>query len=297
MINNEQIALAKNKSIVEYLKSKNIEPINLIGGELVYLSPLRSEKTPSFYVNITKNNFNDFGGTDEMKGDSIRLVQLMEKCSFLEAINRLSETLDNSTGFFSFSGNRFSMPGTSSIEIKRIQRLQNSALIRYVTSRGILLNNAFSYLKEVHYVIDNRPYFAIGFENDNGGFDLRNGLGFKGKTENGITTIDRGTETISVFEGFFDFLSALRYYRKDAPTVTTIVLNTTNNLKLALPKLSESRVINCFLDNDEAGKRSVKRIEALGHRVIDHSSLIYPTYKDFNDFLIQRYNTTLKSDF
>lgn len=293
MLNNQQISEAKNKSIVGYLKSQNIEPVNLVGGELVYLSPLRSESTPSFHVNAKKNNFNDFGGSDEMRGDSIRLVQQLKKCSFIEAVKILLETDCHSDVSFSFSGTSTRADSITKFNINAIQKLQHKALIRYVGSRGILLENAFNYLREVHYEVAGKNYFALGFKNDSGGYELRNGLGFKGKTDNGITTIDNGTNEVNIFEGFFDFLSALRHYNVKRPVATTVILNTTNNLKLALQLLSRSSVINCYMDNDSAGERAVNNLIKAGFNVKDWSKKIYPDFKDFNEFLIK--STNLKA--
>ncbi|WP_221390817.1 CHC2 zinc finger domain-containing protein [Dyadobacter sp. NIV53] len=287
---NEQILAAKNKSIAGYLKSQNIEPVNMIGGELVYLSPLRSETTPSFYVNPQKNIFNDFGGTDEMRGDSIRLVQQFRKCNFTEAIEILLGSDFLGTYSFSFSGLPDLDKQDSRIQIKSVHKLKNSALIRYVTSRGILLQHAFDYLSEVHYEVDGKQYFAVGFKNDSDGFELRNSLGFKGKSDNGITIIDLGTESVSLFEGSFDFLSALRHFGTDKPTITAIILNTTNNLRLALPVMSNCKMINCYLDNDLSGEKAVQKLIKHGFLVKDWSKIIYPNDKDFNEYLINNRN-------
>jgi DNA primase len=287
MFSSQQISEAKNKSIVGYLKTQNIEPVNLIGGELIYLSPLRSESTPSFYVNSKKN---DFGGSEEMRGDSIRLVQQLKKCSFIDAVNILLETENSNSLSFSFSGSSMKLNDNNKIKVKSVLKLQNPALIRYVSNREILLNNAYNYLSEVHYELEGKNYFAVGFKNDSEGFELRNGLGFKGKTDNGITTFQNNTQSVNLFEGSFDFLSALRHYKRDKPTVTTIILNTTNNLKLALPLLFNCKVINCYLDNDSAGEKVVLKLLKAGFNLKDWSKIIYPKSKDFNDYLVNSRN-------
>ncbi|MCF2516035.1 toprim domain-containing protein [Dyadobacter sp. CY351] len=288
--NDEQLAKARNTPIADYLKSRNFEPVGLVGGELLYLSPLRNESTPSFSVNVNKNSYTDFGGTDDMRGDSIRLVRQIDKCSFIDAVKILTGSDFPTSNPFSFSGKYNSDDHQRKINITSAHGLRHKALIKYVTSRGILIEHAFRYLSEVHYEIEGKHYFAVGFKNDNSGFDLRNGLGFKGKTENGITTIDRGTRDISIFEGFFDFLSALRYFQKVQPSLTTIILNTTNNLKQVSPYIGEHSVVNCFLDNDNAGLRAVEKLNEQGFSVRNQSALLYPNHKDFNEFLIDTFN-------
>ncbi|GAB3167569.1 CHC2 zinc finger domain-containing protein [Telluribacter humicola] len=79
----EIIEKVKEVPITSFLQSVGLHPIKEYGRELIYLSPLREEKTPSFSVNIIKNSFNDFGGSEEMKGDIIRLVRLFYNCGFL----------------------------------------------------------------------------------------------------------------------------------------------------------------------------------------------------------------------
>ncbi|WP_247233174.1 toprim domain-containing protein [Telluribacter sp. SYSU D00476] len=289
--NAELVQKAKEVSIVKLLQSVGVEPVKEIGKELLYYSPLRTEKTPSFFVNPSKNRFNDFGGSDDMKGDCIRLAQLLHECSFLEAVDRLLALERVELPSFSFSGLRAKETANKNFEVVHTCKLRNPALIEYVESRGITLDIADIYIREVTYRYKGRTFFAVGFENDNGGYELRNGLGFKGgKTANGITTFERGSQSAALFEGFFDFLSALKYYGRLSPTITTIVLNSCNNLKRALPLLTNRLVVNCFLDNDKTGDTTLERLEKEGIECKNWSKELYPTCKDFNDFLIQSHN-------
>ena len=55
--------------------------------------------------------------------------------------------------------------------------------------------------------MNNKTYSAIGFRNNEGGFELRNPW-FKGSSSpKAITSFEKGAEELVVFEGFFDFLS------------------------------------------------------------------------------------------
>lgn len=286
-ITDEQIQQAKEKPIAAYLHSQSIDPVRASGQELVYFSPLRVEKTPSFYVNRQKNTFYDFGGDEEMRGDSIRFVQKHRKCRFTQAVEILLEIDCREDIPFSFSGlSPVCNKRQCRIAITRTGPLVNKSLIQYVLSRGILLKHAFAFLEEVHYTVSDKAYFAVGFKNDNGGYELRNGLGFKAKTANGITVLPRPGTSISVFEGFFDFLSALRYYQLDSPSNTVIVLNTVGNLKAALPIISDRKVVNCFFDNDTSGEKATHKLQKRGFNVKNWSKLLYPTSKDFNEFIV-----------
>ncbi len=268
-INKSEIEEAKQFSIIDYLNIKGVQPVKMIGKQVVYYSPLTNEKTASFLVEPNKNVFNDY--SSGQKGDIIRLVELIEQIPFLEAIKRIqglkstyfapdsnvtvtcprrerdvtvtcqrreSDVTDLS---FSFSGNNTIKE--SKMEIKSVQPVTHPSLIQYVEQRGINIDLGKIYLKEVHFSNNGKRYFAVGFQNNSGGYELRNALKFKAKTANGITVFDRGTKTVNLFEGFFDFLSALQYYNTKAFNNTTIVLNTNNNLQLFLNTLTDNQIM------------------------------------------------------
>ena len=59
-------------------------------------------------------------------------------------------------------------------------------------------------------------YSAIGFKNNAGGYELRNEY-FKGSSSpKCVTYLDNKADKISVFEGFFDFLSHQSIHQKQA---------------------------------------------------------------------------------
>jgi DNA primase len=284
-MNSNEVERAKSVPIVSFLASLGYEPCKQVGSELVYRSPLRNESTPSFFVNPVRNCFKDFG-EESHKGDIVTLAALLWKTDFRTTVSRLLN-LCSLPDSFSFSGSNVKEGQSSAIEIISVHKLKNPALKQYVRSRGISLELAESYLHEVAYQTRGRQFFAVGFKNDNGGYELRNGLGFKGgKTKNGISTLDLGTESVALFEGFFDFLSAMEYYGREKPIYTTIVLNTCNNLNRTLPMLANRKAIHCFLDNDETGRKTLQRLKNGGFPIKDWSVELYPNRKDFNDFLI-----------
>lgn len=280
----------KQYSIIDYLSSKGIQPFNTVGNQMVYYSPLTNENTPSFLVEPTKNVFNDY--SSGQKGDIIRLIQLIEQISFNDAIKRLESLKDSVIETtFSFSGKSNSYK-ESKIEVKSILPINNPLLIQYVEQRGININLGRIYLKEVHFRNKGKNYFAVGFQNSSG-YELRNGLGFKGKTANGITVFDKGTLTVNLFEGFFDFLSALQYCNTKELKNTTIVLNTNNNLQTFISTLTDNQIINSFLDNDKSGELTVNQIVSKGFKVFNQSEKLYPNSKDFNDYLLGKTKITV----
>ena len=78
-----------------------------------------------------------------------------------------------------------------------------------------------------------------------------------------------------MFEGFIDFLSAERLGYNDG--LDTIVLNSVTNIQRAIAPLCDYTVIQCYLDNDAAGRAALARLRReFGDRVMDKSAL-YPT--------------------
>ena len=61
-----------------------------------------------------------------------------------------------------------------------------------------------------------------------------------------------------------------------------------SNVNKAIPVLRDYTAINCYLDNDSAGKTALAELTAIyGSTVIDRSAL-YSGFNDLNEFLIQQ---------
>lgn len=287
MISPSQIQQAQSVSIVDYLASQGFEPLRATGKEFAYLSPLRHEHEASFFVNTAKNRFTDFAH-DDYKGDVIRLVQLLEGVSFPLAVSRLLDFKDQvwkrkEALFLSAAKTESALPST---QTNITFPLQHPALINYLKQRGIPYSLGKKYLHEVVTRVEDKEYFSVGFRNDANGYAIRNRY-HKGNTgPQDITTFDLGNRsTVAVFEGFFDFLSALVWFRLEEPRISTVVLNSTSNRKKAVEFLCQFERVNCFLDRDKAGTQcfdKLRRIDELN--VVDYSG-IYEGYKDFNNMV------------
>ena len=196
---------------------------------------------------------------------------------------------------FSFGGQPFSKPSFQQLEAVP---LSSPALFSYLRQRGINTERAKRECREVRYLTDGKPYFAVGFPNRSGGYEIRNKL-FKGCiAPKDITHIRQGEpkEACCLFEGFMDYLSflTLRLERcPDHPELDGqdyIVLNSTANLSKAIHPLGGYGRIHCFLDNDKAGMEAVRELqEEYGLRIRD-ASHIYGGYKDLNDYLRGKQN-------
>jgi DNA primase len=286
MISEEIIAKARAVSITDYLATLGIQPVRTSGKSSVYDSPFREEKTASFHVYLDDNRFHDFG--DVSKGKNvIDLVQNLHGYSFAEAVELLAGTELTIAPVYSFVGQKSESEAVKQA-ITQINALQNPSLIKYCGDRAISFGVAAKWFKEVHYTYNEKRYFGVGFQNDLGGYVTRNALM---KHPNnigiaGITTIkSTNTQSLAIFEGYFDYLSAMEHYGCNTPTNTVIILNSVSNLKQAFPLILEATKINLFLDNDTAGRKAMEAIKAIGKTVIDHST-IYAGYNDFNEFLV-----------
>ena len=168
-----------------------------------------------------------------------------------------------------------------------VSRLESPVLLRYLADRGIPKEIAQRYCVQVDYELHGKRYYAVGFPNNANGLELRNPF-FKGSyPPKHITLIANGNARCNVFEGFIDFLSAERLDYNDG--LDTIVLNSVSNLQKAIPALGNYTVIQCYLDNDTAGRAALARLQReFGDRVMDKSAL-YPDHKDLNDYLMSLY--------
>lgn len=273
----------KKISIREYLGQIGINPTRENCRYGMYYSPFREDHDASLKVDYNHNLWIDYG--TGQGGSIIDLVSQIEKCSIGEAIKKLN---DKSS---SFHGKPSPIRSQSTIiKIEKIQPLANQALITYLKERSINAEIAEQLCSEIHYTIADKTYFAIGFQNDAGGWELRNKY-FKGSTTpKNVTTINNNSDTVMVFEGFIDFLSYLSMKRNASPTIDSAILNSLANFPKAIPFLQNHQIIHAFLDNDEAGKRAVQCLTPICKEVIDQS-VFYRNHKDLNDYWRDKSNS------
>ena len=271
----------KNIPIASYLQSIGFEPKSQSGNRLLFVSPFRpTERTPSFAVRPKQNDFIDFA--TNQGGDIIKFVERYHEVNFKEAVNILQSfdgtAVNNSFSFVCHEETK------RAFKLTKVKPLENKALLQYLTERKITLSIAKIYLKEAYY---NTKEFALAFENDLGGFELRNKIKKFGTSPKTITTIKGKRKTaVLVFEGFMDFLSYLTIKNNDVPEYDTIVLNSTKNLHFANDLLANYSKIFCVLDNDDTGKETFLAIfgNFQKSKVIDCSQR-YNGFKDLNEYL------------
>ena len=74
--------------------------------------------------------------------------------------------------------------------------------------------------------MNDKVYYGIGFKTDSGSFEIRNPFLKSASSPKSIATFKNGADEVSVFEGFFDFLSYKVLEEKQVlPKTDYIVLN------------------------------------------------------------------------
>lgn len=278
----------KSIPLATFLSRLGHEPASRKGTRLWYKSPLRQEHTPSFKVDTSLNCWYDFGLGRE--GNIIDLATEIYQSTDLRYLMRC--ITDNyhvasvPTVASSFV-QRHSAPGMERFEVVP---LEHRALVAYLQQRGIPAHIAKANCQEAHYSVNGKPYFAVAFGNVKGGWELRNIYfkGCRGRKDISYMPWSRdGPSTVgALFEGFIDYLSALTLGIITGNDV--VVLNSVVNVNKAIPYLNGYTAINCYLDNDNAGRTALTGLTAIyGSTVIDRSTL-YSGFNDLNDFLCQQ---------
>lgn len=287
------IAKANAIPLSEILKKMGHSPSSTRQNDLWFYSPFRNEKTPSFVVNLSKNVWYDHG--EGMGGNAIGLI-----CTYLERDNR-SHTASDALRWLSEHAPDIKplprapiqiAPPVLSFILQRVSALQTKYLIDYVKDRGINVSIAKRYLREVdfHHSASRKTFKAIGLRNVDNGLELRN-RAFKGSIGPKDISFIRGSETsgavVHVFEGMFDYLSALLYEEGKRFKEDVIILNSVSNIKRAFPYIENHTYseIHTWFDNDRAGEKARAVIEEFaaktGMKVRPQNS-IYAPHKDVN---------------
>lgn len=265
----------KNIQITDFLAEKGYHPTAKRGANWWYLSPLHNERTASFKVDVNKNVWYDFGLSKG--GNIITLASLLYHTDDFPILLRQINSIKDVSRPVYLAKQKVS-PTFANIVVNE---LCNPALLDYLASRGISRDIAVRYCKEVHYTCNGKKYFAIGFPNRTGGFELRNPY-FKGCiAPKDITTINNGFDVCHVFEGFIDFLSFIVLHGD----CDAVILNSIVNMPKAIAILESYKQVFCHLDNDKAGRNTTKQIITSCNNDVEDASKEYADSKDLNEYL------------
>ena len=285
---------ANDLDLVDYLSHLGIQPIKIRKQDYWYLSPIREEKTASFKVNRKLNRWYDHGiGTG---GSLVDFGIRFYRCSvaeFLRVLNGNESSIQkpNFSGSFQAEDEEQAV-----IQIIAQKELCSPALCKYLKKRGIDLQIAKAYCKQVDYSINDQKLFGIGFRNDSSGFEIRNTFSKYGSSPKDVSTFSMGSNKVLVFEGFMDFLSYLSINRNSAEMAANdvLVLNGIGFFAKARPFMEQHDFVDLFLDRDKAGIKLTKHALQLSSKYHD-ASILYEGYKDLNDWVVNSGQSQRKS--
>ena len=247
--------------LADFLARLGHEPVRRSGNELWYRAPYRNERTPSFRVNVAKQLWYDFG--TGKGGDIFTLAgEFIGSNDFMEQVKFIAETANMPMPVPEVSKPTF-LPKRSEPAFEGMETapLLHSPLTDYLAERGIPYGIASRYCCRLNYRVRGKRYFAVGFPNVAGGFEIRSRF-FKGSVPPKDSAVTLGLETGDC-----------------------LVLNSVANVEKAMRYLDGYGRIDCYLDRDEAGRRTLEMLKGhYGERVCDRSAL-YDGCKDLNEYL------------
>lgn len=291
-------------------------PLKSKKGEDEYYFSIPGQKTGSIAVNVKKNVWYDH--SSGIGGNLISAVIHFEnKKAISDVITQLSTRSDLIlTSAQTFVDNR-RLPTSTEKDSNSFDRItavfpyvNHPALIQYYKQRGISPEDMKRVeAHQVHWnTEDGKRYFAIGFPHRNSdgdvvGYTTRNEFikGKLGKTDISFFSHPGwgGRRSINVFEGMFDYMAYFQMNRGDS--FVGIVLNGVSNAEKAKEKIAKTLEkegplrIDCYLDNDQAGKDAFLSIQSRFNTAIDHSSE-YEGKKDLGEVLISQVNREKQRD-
>jgi hypothetical protein len=277
--------LKEQASIVEMLSRLGYEPVKKYGKEFMYRSMLRDgDNTPSFSVDDKIGAWYDHGNG---KGGNIIDfgIAYWPSLSFKEVIEKLQTTCDIRPAERIY---RPRLPvKVRSYTIDHISALgTHPAITNYLLGRGIF-ELARNRMSEVHYFVEDqgerKSFFAAGWKNEAGSWEVRNKY-FKGCLgSKAITFINGDSRKAAVFEGYINYLSWLSE-NKDAGQ-SIIILNTLSLLNEGINKAKQFSAIDLYFDRDNSGFQASRDFISALPYASDRSSA-FEGFNDYNDKMV-----------
>lgn len=254
------------------------------GTDFWYLSPLRNEGEASFHVNLLTNRWYDFGLA--AGGNMVDFCLRYYGCAIRGLADKFNADFAvKPLPVFNSEQHEGRFGPENKLVVTKVRPLYAYPLKNYLHERSIPVAVAELFCKEVSYRIGDRNYYGIGFQNDSGGYEIRNKNCKLSSSPKDITTLRYPVPQVQVFEGFMDFLSYQTLFPNMEPErMAFVVLNGAGMLDRALPYLDQFERIGLWLDRDVTGRAYTQYALSRGERYQDESAL-YHKFKDLNDWL------------
>jgi hypothetical protein len=278
--------LKEQGSLIDLLSKLGYHPARKSPREYFYFSMLRDNDTkPSFCVNDDLGVWYDHGTG---KGGNIIDFGMAywKNLSFAEVVEKIQE-VSGSIPVIRSGRPRMpvKIPHYIVEECKEIGT--HPAITEYLKNRCIL-EPAKANLKEVYYYVedgkgDRKYFFAAGWKNENGSWEVRNKY-FKGCLgQKGISFVPGHEKKAVVFEGFVNYLSWLQVNPESVES--SIILNSLSLLKAGIAKAKLFSTVDLYLDRDQPGHQASREFIRSLPYAADRSA-VYDGYNDFNDLLV-----------
>ncbi|WP_265162479.1 toprim domain-containing protein [Salinimicrobium tongyeongense] len=277
---------ARSICIVSTLAKLGHFPSRKSEKEAWFLSPLRSETQASLKVSSRLNRWYDFG--IGKGGNVVDLVCLILKCPVTEALAYLSDGLP----LISSCQPEPTIPKQnrrSKNKVLEVRPILNPSLENYLQSRCIPIEVARTFCREIRYECNRKQYYALGLQNNLGGWELRNSYCKTSTAPKSYSQIEGGWSELIVLEGMFDLLSLATISPEEAQTSDLVILNSLSFLPQVLPLFKEYRSVTLYLDHDTLGREATENLMSNFSNCRDGSDF-YKGYKDLNKKLIQMNN-------
>lgn len=293
--------------MVDYLQSLGFEPQKIRGNDYWYVSPFREEKTASFKVNRKLNVWYDHGA-----GQGGRLVDfgiLYFKCTVSELLEKIAGNTKiilplHPHKSASADEKKHSTDSAGKIQVISTREIADPGLRHYLSTRQIPVLIANQFCDEVVFELYGKKHLAIGFKNEQGGYELRSDY-FKGSStpKQPRMIMQKPEKELAVFEGFFSFLSFQTIMQSgkkipiDLPILQAnyLVLNSLAFFEKSRERMESYEAIHLFLDRDKWGSLRTKQALEWSPKYKDQSKS-FAKFKDLNECLVNTLRSQIQQD-
>ena len=270
-------------SLEEVLLSLGYLPTKQNEKESWYLNPFASESQASFKIDKRLNIW--YLHSEGIGGNNTDFIKKYLNASIKNVLEWAEKQNFSSFHQQNLSNSKLENP-SKNYKIIEIKNIQHPGILEYLNERKV--GNQTQVLHEIHYRMNDKNYFGIGFKNDSGGYEIRNKYSKICLGKKDISTIKNDSNSVRIFEGFFDFLSFKNLENELGKEPSDyLILNSVSmihNIKNSLGKYGE---VELYFDNDEAGNRAVEIISSEMQYAKD-CRILYSDFKDLNEYLNQQ---------
>jgi hypothetical protein len=251
--------------------------------EAWFLNPFAKENHASFKINKNLNYWYLF--SEGIGGNNIDFMMKYLKASVKEVLEWAEKQKFSSFQQQNISNQKLeNLPAT--YEIFEVKEIQHPALMEYLKTRKV--ESQIEFLKEIHYRMNDKNYFGIGFKNDSDGYEIRNKYSKICLGRKDVSIIKNRSDSLRIFEVFFDFLSfkSIEKSLGNKPS-DYLILNSVSMISNIKNSLENYESIELYFDNDEVGNRAIEMLKN-ENEIAEDCRVLYSDFKDLSDWLIHK---------